>query len=45
MFWKQRGIGGDGNLDGVVRARAERKSRALVVTGGGREGYGGFLVY
>ena len=37
IFWQQRGIGGDRNLTGVVRARDERKNWALVVMGEVRE--------
>ena len=36
--------GGNNNLAGVVRAKEERKSRDLVMTGEGREGDGFFLV-
>ena len=44
-IWKQRGSDVNRNLEGGVRAREERKSRSLVVTGEGREGDGVLLVF
>ena len=45
MFQKQRGIGGDRNLAGVVRAREERKIQDLVLMDEGREGGRVFSVF
>ena len=43
IFQQQRGRGGDGNMEGVVGAREEERSRFLVVTCEGKE-IKGFLV-